>query len=72
MELRFQEPERVSNQARGLRDTRPRRAWAFKDAAGEGFAYARDRRIPYEASEAPGSSALLPEVWRNLSISQAT
>jgi hypothetical protein len=61
----------VSNQSRGLRDKRPRRALAFKDAAGEGFAHARYRLIPYESSEAPGSPALLPSVWRNISISKA-
>src|SRR5512134_1785107 len=55
----FQEPERVSNQARGLRAKRPRRALACKDAAGTGFEHARDRLIPSEASEAPGSPALL-------------
>jgi hypothetical protein len=50
----------VSNQSRWLRDQRPRRALAFKDAAREGFEHARDRRIPDESSEAPGSPALLP------------
>src|SRR5215471_10426598 len=68
----LQEPERVSKQARGLRETRPRRALAFTDAAGEGCAYARDRLIPSASSEAPGSSALLPEVWRHIAISKAT
>jgi hypothetical protein len=68
----FQAPERVSNPARGLREKRPRRALACKAAAGAGLAYARDRRLPSEAREAPGSSALLPEGWRHLAIAKAT
>jgi hypothetical protein len=54
-----QEPERVSNQRQGLRETWPRHTLALTDAATQGFERARGRRIPSLSSSTPGSPALL-------------
>jgi hypothetical protein len=61
----------VSNQRLGLWDIRPRRTWAFSDAILEDIAYAGYRLIPSVSSETPGSPALLPYPWRNISIGKA-
>ena len=60
----------MSKQSIGLRDTGPRGALAFPDAAMIGVTSGLCRLIPFVSSSAPGSRALLPEVWRNRSISK--
>ena len=50
----------------------PRRAVAFPDAAGEGVAPTRSRRIPAASREAPGCPARRPEGGRHRAIVQAT
>ena len=54
------EPEWMSNQSRGLWDTRPRRTCAFRDAVTQDGTSARSRLIPWVSSEAVGSPTLLP------------
>ena len=45
-----QEPEWMSNQSRGLWDTRPMRTFAFRDAVTQDVTYARSRLIPCVSS----------------------
>jgi hypothetical protein len=54
-----QEPERVSKQRQGLRDTWPMHSWTLTDAATQGFERAGCGRIPSLSSETPGSPAVL-------------
>ena len=68
----LQEAARGSQPWRGLRAPGPRRAVAFPDAAGEGVAPTRSRRIPAASREAPGSPARRPEGGRHRAIVQAT
>ena len=64
-------PEWMSNQSRGLWDTRPMRTFAFSDAVTQDVTYARSRLIPCVSSEASGAPTLLPSLWRNWAIAKA-
>ena len=68
---RVKKPEWMSNQSRGLWDTRPMRTFAFSDAVTQDVMDARSRLIPCVSSEASDSPTLLPSLGRNWSIAKA-